>query len=102
MNTILELLSPLAPWARFVHILCAMLLVTGLIGRWVALSSAERAARGSSLESVRALLGASTIFERMVVSSSLAVLVLGLTAAWSIGYPLLGFLQGAHSNWLLV
>ena len=37
----------------------------------------------------------------LVGTFGFAVLVLGLLAAWSLGYPLLGFLQGAGANWLL-
>lgn len=97
-----DLLTAFAAPLRLVHILVGLLLAAGLLGRWVALAYAERAARESELSGVQALLGASGVFERIVVVSSQVVLVLGLLAAWSLGYPLLGFLQGATSNWLLV
>jgi hypothetical protein len=97
-----EFLGPLFGPLRLVHALLGILLVGGLLARWVALAHAERAARGGSLVSTRALLDASSVFERTVILSSQLVLVFGLLSAWSAGYPLLGFVQGARSNWLLV
>jgi hypothetical protein len=38
----------------------------------------------------------------MVIPGSSAVFLLGLATAWLQGWPMLGFLQGANSNWLLV
>jgi hypothetical protein len=94
----LWLIAPL----RLAHALVGVLLVATLFGRWVALSHAERAARTSNLPALQALLGASSIFERLVIQSSVGVFVLGLVTALGQGYPLLGFLQGASNNWLLV
>jgi hypothetical protein len=97
-----EVLSPFFPWLRLLHALTGIALVAGLIGRWIALQHAEQAAAASDLGGVQALLGASGVFERMVIISSQVVVVLGLLAAWAVGYPLLGFIQGASQNWLLV
>ena len=97
-----ELLAPLAAPLRLVHALTGILLVAGLLGRWVALTQAEHAARASDLPAVQALLRASDVFERIVIPSSVAVLALGLLTAWSYGYPLLGSLQGGRDNWLPV
>src|SRR5262249_47579875 len=50
-----------------------------------------------------ALLRASDDFDRlMVIPGSMVVLLLGLAAAWLGGWPMLGFLTGNDSNWLLV
>jgi Predicted integral membrane protein (DUF2269) len=87
---------------RLAHALLGVLFVAALIGRWVTLTRAERAARTSDLPALQALLGASSVFERLVIQSSIAVFVLGLVTALVEGYPLLGFLQGAGTNWLLV
>ena len=38
----------------------------------------------------------------MVIPGWEAVFVLGLITTWLQGWPLLGFFQGANSNWLLV
>ena len=97
-----ELLAPLAAPLRLVHALTGILLVAGLLGRWVALAQAEHAARADQLPAVRALLQASSVFERIVIPSSAVVLALGLLTAWSYGYPLLGSLQGGRDNWLPV
>ena len=97
-----ELLAPFAAPLRVLHALTGILLVAGLLGRWVALAQAEQATRAADLSSVRALLRASSVFERIVIPSSIAVLALGLLTAWSHGYPLLGSLQGGRDNWLPV
>jgi len=93
-----ELLAPL----RLVHALTGILLVSGLLGRAVALARAERAARAADLPAVRTLLEASGVFERIVIPSSALVLVLGLLTAWRAEAPLLGTLEGGTANWLLV
>src|SRR5215217_3481526 len=80
-----ELLAPLAPWLRLIHALTGILLVAGLLGRWVALSQAEHAAHTEELTTVQGLLRASSVFERIVIPASVAVLVLGLLTAWSYG-----------------
>lgn len=98
----MDVLDALAAPLRLVHALSGVLLVAGLLGRWVTLSHAERATHDGDLRSVQALLGASAVFERLVIFSSILVLLLGLLAAWGLGYPLLGFLQGGSANWLLV
>jgi hypothetical protein len=97
-----ELLAPLAPWLRLIHALTGILLVAGLLGRWVALSQAEQAAHTDELTTLHGLLRATSVFERIVIPTSIAVLVLGLLTAWSYGYPLLGSLQGRGGNWLPV
>jgi hypothetical protein len=98
---VIELLGPFFSPLRLVHAVIGVLLVAGLLGRWVALRHAERAARASDLSGVRALLSASSVFERTVIITSQLVFVLGLLTAWSVGYPLLGVLQGGSTNWLL-
>jgi len=85
---------------RFLHILCAFWMIAGLLGRWVAYAQARRA---EGIQPAAALLRLSDRFEQlMVIPGSQAVLVLGLLAAWLGGHPLLGALQGARANWLLV
>src|SRR5215208_6613096 len=98
---LVELLGPVFGPLRLVHAVVGILLVAGLLGRWVALHHAERAARAGDLSAVRALLSVSNVFERTVIITSQLVFILGLLTAWSVGYPLLGFLQGGSTNWLL-
>jgi hypothetical protein len=85
---------------RFLHILSAFWLITGLLGRWMAFAQARRAV---DILPAAALLRLSERFEQlMVIPGSQSVLVFGLLAAWLGGHPLLGALQGARANWLLV
>ncbi|HEU5098009.1 MAG TPA: DUF2269 family protein [Roseiflexaceae bacterium] len=85
---------------RLLHILSAFWLIAGLLGRWLAFAQARRAA---DIHSTAALMRLSEGFERlMVIPGSQLVLALGLLAAWLGGHPLLGVLQGARANWLLV
>src|SRR5215212_4409208 len=85
---------------RFLHILSAFWMIAGLLGRWVAYDQARRAA---NIQPATALLRLSERFEQlMVIPGSQIVLVLGLLTAWIGGHPLLGALQGARANWLLV
>src|SRR6478609_8877122 len=96
-----ELFATLAPQLRVLHALVGFVLVSSLLGRWVILNQAERAARAQQLGSVQTLLSAGGIFERGAIISSQVVLLLGLLTPWAFGYPLLGFVQGASVNWLL-
>ena len=84
---------------KLLHVLSAMALVTGLVGRWITNAQAEHS---SDLGSMEALLGASLRFERMVIGSSLAVLFTGLATAWLMKLPILGAFEGAQTNWILV
>jgi hypothetical protein len=84
---------------KLAHALVGIWLVCGLVGRWATLAQAERA---DDVRVLRGLLRLSAVFEeRMVIPGSAVVLVLGLLTAWAQGQPLLGFLQGAPTNWLL-
>ncbi len=86
--------------AVVVHVLLVFWLVAGIAGRDVVHA---RAARTTDLAELRALLGVASVFElRMVRPGTFAVLVAGLIAAWARGWPILGFLQGGQSNWVLV
>jgi uncharacterized membrane protein len=85
---------------RMLHILCVIWFISGLLGRWLAYAQARRAA---DIQTAGALLRLSDRFERlMAIPGSQAVLLFGLITAWLQGQPLLGVLQGARSNWLLV
>src|SRR5207244_316174 len=84
---------------KLAHALVGVWFVCGLVGRWATLAQAERA---DDVRVLRGLLRLSAVFEeRMVIPGSAAVLVLGLLTAWMQGQPLLGFLQGAPTSWLL-
>jgi hypothetical protein len=90
----------IAPILKLLHIITAIWVITGVIGRYVALSKAENS---TDLNAVRAILPVASVFENMmVIPGSTAVLVAGLFTAWAQGWPVLGFLQGSPINWVLV
>ena len=85
---------------KLLHVLTAFWFVSGLVGRdftyW-------QAAKAANPQAAYSLLKVSDFFERWaVIPVSVAVLLFGLLSAWLQKWPLFGFLQGAHSNWLLV
>lgn len=85
---------------KLMHVLAAFWMVSGVIGRGLTYWQARKA---KDVQAVRALLQLSEFFERYaVIPVSVAVLVFGLILTWMQGWPLLGFLQGSSSNWLLV
>ena len=82
------------------HVLSVFWLVAGVIGR---AASHGRAAGSEDLHTLRTLMGMGSFFElAMVRPATFAVLLTGLVAAWLRGWPILGFLQGAGVNWVLV
>jgi hypothetical protein len=87
------------PLLVLLHVLGAVALFCGAVGRLVTYQLARSA---QDVPGALALLKASDFFERrLTIPASALVLVLGLLAAWGSGWPLLGFLQGGRSNWLL-
>jgi uncharacterized membrane protein len=84
---------------KFLHILAALWLVSGLLGRGITL---RQASRTQDIHTTTALLQLGGFFERrMAIPGSMAVFVLGLFTAWVQGWPMLGFLQGSSINWVL-
>ncbi len=82
-----------------IHVLCVFWLLAGVLGR---AATTARARRSNDIGEVRTLMGLSSVFEtRMVRPSTGFVLLFGLLAAWLHGWPILGALQGAHTNWVL-
>src|SRR5688500_4780483 len=91
-------MPPLATWVVFLHVLAVFWLVTGILGRGVALRHAESAA---VLTNLRAFATLASAFElAMVRPGSLLVLLSGLVAAWLRGWPILGPLQGSPIRWV--
>lgn len=89
----------MADGLRILHALAGVLFLAGLIGRWITLGAAARAA---TIGEVRALLAAGDRFERIVIPSSMVVLVLGIATAIAQGRPFLGPLQNGPVDWLFV
>ncbi|HEX2767632.1 MAG TPA: DUF2269 family protein [Candidatus Limnocylindria bacterium] len=77
------------------HVALAMVLVAGIIGRWVTL---RRARQSEDIETTVRFTEASHPFERMVVTSSLLILPAGFLTAYAQGYEWLGLTTG----WMLV
>lgn len=85
---------------KLIHIFTAIWMITGMVARNITLS---RAASSSNLDTVRALMPVVAIFHRrFVIPGSEAVFVAGILTALAEGWPILGFLQGGASNWVLV
>jgi uncharacterized membrane protein len=85
---------------KLLHIFGGIGLVSGLIGRGMTMWKAQRTADVRVVVQLTQLAG---WFERwLVIPSSWIILLFGLIAALHNGWPLLGFLQGAQANWLLV
>lgn len=84
---------------KLVHALLGILLAAGLIGRWVTL---RYAAQMTDVKGLRQVLGVSDRFERIVIATSLFVLLFGLMTAVAQNRPFLGPLQGGNVDWLFV
>jgi uncharacterized membrane protein len=90
----------LALGLKFLHVLVAFWMTAGLAGRGITQLRLERTTDMKSFQLLLELVGR---FDRlMVIPASAAVFVLGLLTAWAQGLPILGFLQGARTNWLLI
>lgn len=85
---------------KFLHVLTGFWFTAGVVGRGVAQLRAERTTEIRSLQLLAELIG--RFDNLMVIPGSTAVFLLGLLTAWVEGLPILGFLQGARTNWLLV
>ncbi len=84
---------------RFLHIASAIVFVGGVFARQLARSVALRSDRPQDIA-----LGfrvADPIERFMVIPGSILTIVFGVLLALFAGFPMLGFLQGASSNWLL-
>jgi hypothetical protein len=84
---------------KIIHAVLGVGLVVGLVGRWMTLA---QAARTGEIAAVHTLLGLSDRFEKLVIRSSVLVLVFGVATAIAQGRPFLGPLQGQPIDWLFV
>jgi len=85
---------------RFVHIAGAILFVGGLAARQLVRSVGARA---GDVQALLAITQAAGRVERlMVIPGNTIVVVFGIILALMTKAPLLGFLQGSPTNWLLV
>lgn len=84
---------------KLLHILSAVAMIGGMIGRQVARATAERS---DDLHEIKVLTRLATRFDRIVIPSSMLLFVFGVAVALVNHWPMLGFIQGAQMNWLLV
>lgn len=82
-----------------VHALIAIAMVVGLVGRWIVLAAAARA---DDLRSMRTITSVADPFEKTVIYSSTATLLLGIAAAGVTGRSILGPIGGGSVDWLFV
>jgi hypothetical protein len=83
-------------WVVLLHILVAFWFVAGLLGRNITMARARTATDIRTLDELVTLSGR---FERMmVIPGSIAVVLLGLLAAWALGQPL----AGTDNWWILL
>jgi len=93
-------MTQLARFILLLHIGSAILMLAGGIGREL---TRAQAAKSTDIRVVQTLVQLAGRFDRwLAIPGSQLVFVFGLLLAWLRGWPILGFLQGAASNWLLV
>jgi uncharacterized membrane protein len=85
---------------RFLHIASAIVFIGGIVARQVVRALARRSGDVRTFADLNRAAG--RIETTMVIPGNLAVIVVGVVLALMTGAPILGFLQGAGQNWLLV
>ena len=85
---------------RFLHIISAIWFIGGVIARQIVRLYARRTDDVRHFASMSQAAG--RIETTMVIPGNFAVIVFGVIYGLMIGAPILGFLQGASRNWLLV
>jgi uncharacterized membrane protein len=85
---------------KLLHLLTAFWFITGILGRQLTRAQARRA---ENIQEFTTLSSLAARFEKvMVIPGNMAVIVIGVVVALLGDWPILGFLQGASQNWLLV
>lgn len=83
-----------------IHVLAAMLLVAGIIGRQMTRREVQRA---SDLRTFKLFANLAGQFENLLVRpSSLGNVLAGVILAVRQGWPIFGLFEGASTNWLFV
>jgi len=85
---------------RFLHIASAIWFIGGVIARQIVRLYAKRTDDVQHFASMSQAAG--RIETTMVIPGNFAVIIFGVIYGLMIGAPILGFLQGASRNWLLV
>jgi uncharacterized membrane protein len=85
---------------KFLHILAVTITIGGMFARQLIRSIAKRS---DDVSKVKTLMDVAVRIDRvMVIPWSNLILIAGLVLAIMQKWPILGFLQGASQNWLLV
>jgi uncharacterized membrane protein len=85
---------------RFLHIISAIIFIGGIFGRQLIRSYAKKV---TDIGVFAELTHAAGRIERiMMIPGNMAIIVFGVILALISGAPILGFIQGASRNWLLV
>ena len=85
---------------KLLHIASGIAMIVGGVGREFTRAQARCT---NDIRILQALLAVSGRFEEwLAIPGSLVVFFTGIVLAWLGGWPLLGVLQGASVNWLLV
>jgi len=85
---------------RFLHIVSAIWFIGGIAARQIVRAYAKQT---DDVQRFAAMTEAAGRIERaMVIPGNFAVLLFGVILGLMIGAPILGFVQGASRNWLLV
>ena len=87
-------------FVRFLHIASAIWFIGGLLARQIVRAHAQRTDDVHRFAAFSEAAG--RIETTMVIPGNMAVIVIGVLLALLIKAPILGFLQGADRNWLLV
>ena len=85
---------------RFLHIASAIWFIGGVVARQIVRAYAKRTEDVQRFAVMSEAAG--RIESTMVIPGNFAVILFGVIYGLMIGAPILGFLQGASHNWLLV
>jgi hypothetical protein len=85
---------------RFLHVASAMWFIGGILARQIVRAYAKRTDDVQRFAVMSEAAG--RIESTMVIPGNMAVIVFGVILGLVIGAPIIGFLQGADRNWLLV
>jgi len=87
-------------FVRFLHIASAMWFIGGILARQIVRAYAKRTDDVQRFATLSEAAG--RIETTMVIPGNMAVIIFGVILALILRAPILGFLQGASRNWLLV
>src|SRR5215208_6140369 len=87
-------------FVRFLHVASAMWFIGGILARQIVRAYAKRTDNVQRFAALSEAAG--RIESTMVIPGNMAVIIFGVILGLLLKAPILGFLQGADRNWLLV